>query len=144
MKLTPKRSLLLVILVVASIAALVIMLRSKPKLRVQAAAPGVEVVQVTQQDVPVYREWIGTLDGMVNAEIKAQKAQGKTDAEVAAAEINVIAVVLDIDQPHQELLAAYFLAHLQRHNHLLVILPAANAVDARHTGNHHNVTPCEK
>ena len=72
MKLTPKRSLLLVILVVASIAALVMTLRSKPKLRVQAAAPGVEVVQVTQQDVPVYREWIGTLDGMVNAEIKAQ------------------------------------------------------------------------
>jgi membrane fusion protein (multidrug efflux system) len=46
--------------------------RSKPKLQVQAAAPGVEVVRVTQQDVPVYREWIGTLDGMVNAEIKAQ------------------------------------------------------------------------
>ena len=72
MKLTPKRSLLLVILVVASIAALVMTLRSKPKLQVQAAPPEVEVVQVTQQDVPVYREWIGTLDGMVNAEIKAQ------------------------------------------------------------------------
>ena len=72
MKLTPKGSLLLVILVVASIAALVMTLRSKPKLRVQAAPPEVEVVQVTQQDVPVYREWIGTLDGMVNAEIKAQ------------------------------------------------------------------------
>jgi membrane fusion protein (multidrug efflux system) len=27
---------------------------------------------VEQQDVPVYGEWIGTLDGMVNAEIKAQ------------------------------------------------------------------------
>ena len=25
-----------------------------------------------QKDVPVYGEWIGTLDGMVNAEIKAQ------------------------------------------------------------------------
>lgn len=32
----------------------------------------VEVVQVQQKDVPVYREWIGTLDGMVNAAIKAQ------------------------------------------------------------------------
>jgi RND family efflux transporter MFP subunit len=32
----------------------------------------VEVVQVEQKDVPVYGEWIGTLDGMVNADIKAQ------------------------------------------------------------------------
>ncbi|MGH9840732.1 MAG: efflux RND transporter periplasmic adaptor subunit [Blastocatellia bacterium] len=37
-----------------------------------AAAPEVEVVAVEQQDIPVYGEWIGTLDGMVNAEIKAQ------------------------------------------------------------------------
>ena len=34
--------------------------------------PVVEVVQVQQQDVPIYNEWIGTLDGMVNADIKAQ------------------------------------------------------------------------
>jgi RND family efflux transporter MFP subunit len=32
----------------------------------------VEVTQVEQRDVPIYSEWIGTLDGMVNAEIKAQ------------------------------------------------------------------------
>jgi membrane fusion protein (multidrug efflux system) len=32
----------------------------------------VEVVQVEQRDVPIYSEWIGTLDGMVNAEVKAQ------------------------------------------------------------------------
>lgn len=32
----------------------------------------VEVAQVQQKDVPIYREWIGTLDGMVNAAIKAQ------------------------------------------------------------------------
>ena len=31
-----------------------------------------KVVNVEQKDVPVYGEWIGTLDGMVNAEIKAQ------------------------------------------------------------------------
>jgi RND family efflux transporter MFP subunit len=43
-----------------------------------ATAPGgyppaaVEVVQVEQKDMPVYREWIGTLDGYVNAPIKAQ------------------------------------------------------------------------
>jgi membrane fusion protein (multidrug efflux system) len=32
----------------------------------------VEVAPVEQQDVPVYGEWIGTLDGFVNADIKAQ------------------------------------------------------------------------
>src|SRR5258708_38948926 len=34
--------------------------------------PVVEVVQVEQKDVPIYTEWIGTLDGIVNADIKAQ------------------------------------------------------------------------
>jgi membrane fusion protein (multidrug efflux system) len=36
------------------------------------APPEVEVVQVQQRDVPIYGEWIGTLDGLVNADIKAQ------------------------------------------------------------------------
>jgi RND family efflux transporter MFP subunit len=34
--------------------------------------PTVEVVQVEQKDVPIPTEWIGTLDGVVNADIKAQ------------------------------------------------------------------------
>ena len=34
--------------------------------------PDVEVATVEQRDVPIYREWIGTLDGLVNADIKAQ------------------------------------------------------------------------
>lgn len=34
--------------------------------------PVVEVVAVIQKDVPIYKEWIGTLDGMVNATIRAQ------------------------------------------------------------------------
>jgi RND family efflux transporter MFP subunit len=34
--------------------------------------PEVVVALVQQQDVPVQREWVGTLDGMVNAAIKAQ------------------------------------------------------------------------
>src|SRR5580693_6157626 len=43
-----------------------------------ATAPGgypppiVEVIPVEQKDMPTYREWIGTLDGYVNAPIKAQ------------------------------------------------------------------------
>jgi RND family efflux transporter MFP subunit len=35
-------------------------------------APVVEVAQVEQKDVPVYGEWIGTLAGLVNADVKAQ------------------------------------------------------------------------
>ncbi len=34
--------------------------------------PDVEVAVVQQMDLPIEREWIGTLDGMVNAAIKAQ------------------------------------------------------------------------
>ena len=36
------------------------------------ASPDVEVVQVQQKDVPIYGEWIGTLDGFTNADVKAQ------------------------------------------------------------------------
>jgi RND family efflux transporter MFP subunit len=32
----------------------------------------VQVVEVQQKDVPIYHEWIGTLDGLVNADIKAE------------------------------------------------------------------------
>src|SRR5258708_5633014 len=37
-----------------------------------APPPLVEVTLVTQADVPIYHEWIGTLDGLVNATIRAQ------------------------------------------------------------------------
>jgi len=47
----------------------------RPK-RVSGAQPGaspdVEVVQVEQKDVPIYGEWIGTLDGLTNADVRAQ------------------------------------------------------------------------
>ena len=36
------------------------------------ASPDVEVVQVEQRNVPIYGEWIGTLDGFVNADVRAQ------------------------------------------------------------------------
>jgi RND family efflux transporter MFP subunit len=36
------------------------------------ATPDVEVVKVQQEDVPIYGEWIGTLDGLVNADVRAQ------------------------------------------------------------------------
>jgi membrane fusion protein (multidrug efflux system) len=59
------------VVVVAVIIALFIGRSSKPA----QAAPvplQVDVVQVKQQDVPIYSEWIGTTDGMVNADIRAQ------------------------------------------------------------------------
>jgi membrane fusion protein (multidrug efflux system) len=34
--------------------------------------PEVEVVTVTQKDVPVFSEWVGTTEGLVNAKIRAQ------------------------------------------------------------------------
>jgi membrane fusion protein (multidrug efflux system) len=56
-------------------ALLVAMGRSKPQEMAQAIdLPEVEVVQVEQRDVPIYSDWIGTLDGLVNATIKAQVA----------------------------------------------------------------------
>jgi membrane fusion protein (multidrug efflux system) len=36
--------------------------------------PVVEVATATQADVPIYHEWIGVLDGLVNAQIRAQVA----------------------------------------------------------------------
>ena len=47
--------------------------RSGAKASVQPlSTPVVEVAAVEQKEVPVYGEWIGTLAGQVNADIKAQ------------------------------------------------------------------------
>ena len=54
-------------------ALLAVTSHSKDQEMAQAVSPPeVEVAQVTQQDVPLSSEWIGTLEGMVNATIKAQ------------------------------------------------------------------------
>jgi RND family efflux transporter MFP subunit len=48
----------------------------RPK-HVAGGPPGatdVQVVQVEQKDVPIYGEWIGTLDGYTNADVRAQVA----------------------------------------------------------------------
>ncbi len=42
--------------------------------KAEAAAPDVEVVQVVQKDVPITRQWVATLTGKVNAQIRAQVA----------------------------------------------------------------------
>jgi RND family efflux transporter MFP subunit len=38
----------------------------------QARPPDVEVVEVLQKDVPISKEWVGTLEGFVNAQIRPQ------------------------------------------------------------------------
>ena len=45
---------------------------SKKALGAQPSATDVEVVQVKKEDVPIYSEWIGTLDGLVNADVRAE------------------------------------------------------------------------
>jgi membrane fusion protein (multidrug efflux system) len=45
----------------------------KPKPHATAPPPPtVEVIAVSQADVPIYHEWIGVMDGLVNAQIRAQ------------------------------------------------------------------------
>jgi RND family efflux transporter MFP subunit len=43
-----------------------------PKAALVAPPPEVEIVGVVQKDVPIYGEWVATLDGYVNAQIQPQ------------------------------------------------------------------------
>jgi membrane fusion protein (multidrug efflux system) len=58
-------------LAVATLVGAVIHSGAKPTPQVPPA-PVVEVATVERKDVPVYGEWIGTLAGQVNADVKAQ------------------------------------------------------------------------
>lgn len=70
---TKRNVLIAAALVLIAVVLVLVFSRSKNKGTAQAAAPvEVEVAQVEQKDVPIYSEWIGTLDGIVNAEIKSQ------------------------------------------------------------------------
>lgn len=44
----------------------------KPQAAATPPPPLVEVTEVSKADVPIYHEWIGSLDGLVNAQIRAQ------------------------------------------------------------------------
>jgi membrane fusion protein (multidrug efflux system) len=58
---------------VAGVGTLAVLSRAKTTAAMAPPPPpDVEVATVQQSDVPIEREWIGTLDGMVNAAIKAQ------------------------------------------------------------------------
>ena len=65
-------------------------------------------------------------------------------AEIAALEGDVVAVVLQIHQPRQELLARSGLPHAQRNHQRLVILLAADAVNARHARHHDHIAAREQ
>jgi multidrug efflux pump subunit AcrA (membrane-fusion protein) len=55
------------------IALIIGVVRPKRASGAASAAPiEVQVVQVEQKDVPIYGEWIGTLDGFTNADVRAQ------------------------------------------------------------------------
>src|SRR5882672_4390402 len=73
----PKHKLLISTIiggVVLVVGALIVAGRSSKPAQAAPRPLDVQVVQVEQRDVPIYTEWIGTTDGMVNAEIKAQVA----------------------------------------------------------------------
>src|SRR5579859_7523829 len=59
----------------ALVAAILVNVVARSGAKASVQAPSVRVVQVAaveQKDVPVYGEWIGTLAGQVNADVKAQ------------------------------------------------------------------------
>jgi len=59
-------------LVLMAVTAVLCFAGCKPKAQVTPPPPMVEVATVRQADVPIYHDWIGVLDGLVNARIRAQ------------------------------------------------------------------------
>src|SRR5712691_2404913 len=57
---------------VVDIGAFIVAGRSNKPVQAAPRPLDVEVVRVEQKDVPVYNEWIGTTEGIVNADIKAE------------------------------------------------------------------------
>jgi RND family efflux transporter MFP subunit len=74
MKALTRSKLLIIGAVCAAVLAVFVVIIARPGKQVSKAAPAttVEVVRVKQQSVPISSEWVGTLDGMVNADIRAQ------------------------------------------------------------------------
>jgi RND family efflux transporter MFP subunit len=70
----PKRNLFLAgVISIIVIALIIAAVRPKGTSGAGPTAPAdVLVVQVEQKDVPIYGDWIGTLDGLTNADVRAQ------------------------------------------------------------------------
>src|SRR5438105_9296792 len=58
--------------ILAVVTALLCLSGCKAKVNTPPPPPTVEVAQIKEQDVPIYHDWIGTLEGLVNAQIRAQ------------------------------------------------------------------------
>src|SRR6266446_1153102 len=68
----PKLLIPTIIVTVTVIVGVLIAGRSNKTAQAAPRPLDVEVVRVEQKDVPVYSEWIGTTEGIVNADIKAE------------------------------------------------------------------------
>jgi RND family efflux transporter MFP subunit len=70
----PKRNLFLAgVISIIVIVLIIATVRPKGTSGAGPTAPAdVLVVQVEQKDVPIYGDWIGTLDGLTNADVRAQ------------------------------------------------------------------------
>ena len=76
-KIWSKHKLLISAVIIVLVVIAGALLETGPADKSAQAAPlplEVQVIQVEQKNVPIYTEWIGTTDGMVNADIKAQVA----------------------------------------------------------------------
>src|SRR2546425_3390241 len=74
-KILQRHKVLISIITVAFVLILVSLIVAGRSSKPAQAAPrplDVEVIRVEQKDVPVYSEWIGTTEGIVNADIKAE------------------------------------------------------------------------
>ena len=72
MKLKRFISISVLFFILLAVSALAMIGCGRTQAAAPAPAPEVRVTSVIQQDVPVYSEWVATLDGYVNAQIRPQ------------------------------------------------------------------------
>jgi RND family efflux transporter MFP subunit len=70
-RITSERALSILALLAVSTSSVLLGCQSQKAAGPPPAAE-VEVVSVVQKDVPIFHEWIGTLDGFTNADVRAQ------------------------------------------------------------------------
>ena len=63
---------LLIILLISTITVSLAACKKEAQSTASDPVPEVQVVQVSQQDLPIYAEWVGTTDGFINATIQAR------------------------------------------------------------------------
>lgn len=67
-----RQTIFTILLIFTCVGLAVCLISGCGKEKAATQAPVVEVADVVQKDVPIFAEWVGTLDGMVNATIRAQ------------------------------------------------------------------------